>query len=80
MRKWTRDYITKDVDVELDKHDIIEFLENCSEDTKQEIKESLFSKELVAETEFEFVVTVPNLAARVEFEDFYKEFKKKHYI
>jgi len=80
MKKWTRDYIKKEVDVELDKYDIVEFLENCSEDTKQEIKESLFSKELVAETDFEFVVTVPNLAARIEFEDFYKEFKKKHYI
>jgi len=78
--KWTKDYITKEVDVELDKYDIIEFLENCSESVKNEIKESLFSKELVAETDFEFVVTVPNLAARIEFEEFYKEFKKRHFI
>lgn len=75
MRKMTRDYITKDVDVELDKYDIVEFLENCSEDTKQYIKETLFK-----EDDFEFVVSVPNLAARIEFEVFYKEFKKKHYI
>lgn len=78
--KWTKDYITKEVDVELDKYDIIEFLENCSESVKNEIKESLFSKELVAETDFEFVVTVPNLTARIEFEEFYKEFKKRHFI
>ena len=80
MRKMTRDYITKDVDVELDKYDIVEFLENCSEDTKQYIKEALFKEDVIAETDFEFVVRVPNLAARIDFEDFYKEFKKKHYI
>lgn len=80
MKKWTRDYIKKEVEVEIDEYDIIEFLEDCSESTKDNIKEKLFSKELVAETDFEFVVTVPNLAARIEFEDFYKEFKKKHYI
>ena len=78
--RWNKDYITKEVDVEIDKYDIIEFLENCSESVKNEIKESLFSKELVAETDFEFVVTVPNLAARIEFEEFYKEFKKRHFI
>lgn len=78
--KWSKDYITKEVDVELDKYDIIEFLEDCSESVKDEIKEKLFQKDLVAETDFEFVVTVPNLAARIEFEEFYKEFKKKYFV
>lgn len=78
--RWNKDYITKEVDVEIDKYDIIEFLENCSESVKDEIKEKLFQNDLVAQTDFEFVVTVPNLAARIEFEEFYKEFKKRHFI
>lgn len=71
--------VTKNVDIEIELEDVLEFIENCDEDDLEEIKEAC-KYELPEETDITAVLKVPNLAARLEVEEFYEQFKKKWFI
>lgn len=74
-RRWGNT-ITKEVEIEFELCDVLEFIENATESELEEIKNACIY-EFPEETDITAVLQVPNLAARLEVEEFYEQFKKK---
>lgn len=78
MSRW-RNTITKEVEVEFDLEDVLDFIENATASELEEIKKAC-KYDFPEETDITAVLKVPNLAARLEVEEFYEQFKKKWHI
>ena len=78
MSRWGNT-VTKEVEVEFDIDDVLDFIENASSSELEQIKEAC-KYDIPEETDITAVLKVPNLAARLEVEEFYEQFKKKWFI